>query len=159
VIGRSRTLKIGLLLLACAVAGVSIFGVMVWRSLTIERAARNEVERRFSAARAGLPSTAPLVEIDDAGHVIRMTSLASARRPISRLKALAWRPAEQHLVSADTPFWFFRLKGPAARYALSGTGLDLDRLQLTPGDLERFGPAVIVDHTSRDGSRLLLWTE
>jgi hypothetical protein len=40
---------------------------------------------------------------------------------------------------------------------LDGTGFDL-RLQLTARDLERFGPAVIVDHTSRDGSRLLVWT-
>ena len=62
-------------------------------------------------------------------------------------------------MSVDTPFWFFRLKGPAARLALDGTGFDLDRLHLTPSDLERFGPAVIVDHTSRDGSRLLVWTE
>jgi hypothetical protein len=158
--GRSRTLKIGLVLLVCAVAGASIFGVLVWRAVTIERAEHNEVERRFGAARAGLPSAAPLVDIDDAGRVTRMTPVAaSGPRPISRLKALAWRAPEQRLVSADTPFWFFRLKGPAARYALDGTGLDLDRLHLTARDLERFGPAVIVDHTSRDGSRLLVWTE
>jgi hypothetical protein len=37
--------------------------------------------------------------------------------------------------------------------------MDLERLGLTPTALERFGPAVIVDHTSRDGSRLLIWTQ
>jgi hypothetical protein len=84
---------------------------------------------------------------------------ASGRCPVSRLKALAWRASEQRLVTADTPFWFFKLKGPAARYALARTGLDLDCLHLTARDLERFGPIVIVDHASRDGSRLLVWNE
>jgi hypothetical protein len=159
-IRRAPALRIVLFMLVCAGIGLSIFGVLVWRSVTIEPADGNEVARRFSAARAGLPSTAPLVDIDDAGRVIRMRPGAAARPlPVARLKALAWPAAEQRLVSAEAPFWFFKLKGPAARYALNGTGFDLDRLHLTPGDLERFGPGAIIDHTSRDGSRLLVWTE
>jgi hypothetical protein len=157
---RPRFLQIALLGLVCAAIGISVFGVLVWRSVTIERAAGDAVTRRFTAVRADLPSTAPLIDIDDEGRAIRTTPVAvSTPRPITRLKALAWRAAEQRLVSADTPFWFFKLKGRAARYALDGTGFDLDRLQLTPGDIERFGPGVIVDHRSRDGSRLLVWTE
>jgi hypothetical protein len=62
-------------------------------------------------------------------------------------------------VSIDSPFWFVKLKGPAAAYVLEDTGLDLERLGLTPAMLERCGPAVIVDHTSHDGSRLLIWTQ
>jgi hypothetical protein len=159
-IRRAPALRIVLFVLVCALIVVSIFGVLVWRSVTIERAEAGEMARCFTAVRAGLPSTAPLVDIDDAGRVIRMSPVATDRPlPIARLKALAWPAAEQRLVSADAPFWFFKLKGPAARYALNGTGFDLDRLHLTPGDLERFGPGVIIDHTSRDGSRLLVWTE
>ena len=37
--------------------------------------------------------------------------------------------------------------------------MDLEQLGVTPAMLERLGPAVIVDHTSRDGSRLLVWTQ
>jgi hypothetical protein len=160
VIRRPPALRIVLFMFVGAGVGVSIFGVLVWRSVTIERAEGNEMTRRFSAVRTGLPSTAPLVDIDDAGRVLEMRPVpAGTPRPIARLKALAWRAAEQRLVSAEAPFWFFKLKGPAARYALNGTGFDLDRLHLTPGDLERFGPGAIIDHTSRDGSRLLVWTE
>jgi hypothetical protein len=159
-IRRAPALRIVLFVLVCALIGVSIFGVLVWRSVTIERADGSEIARRFSAVRAGLPSIAPLVDIDDAGRVVRMRPVATRTAlPIARLKALAWPAGEQRLISADAPFWFVKLKGPAARYALTGTGFDLDRLHLTPGDLERLGPGVIVYHTSRDGSRLLVWTE
>jgi hypothetical protein len=72
---------------------------------------------------------------------------------------LAYQAGEQRLVAADVPFWFFRLKGPAAQYALSGTGLDLKRLGITAADLERHGPAVVIDHTRPNGDRLLVWTE
>jgi hypothetical protein len=157
---RARSLKIILLVLASAAIGLTIFGALVWRSITVELVEGEEVTRRFSALRASLASTAPLVDIDDAGRVTRRTPPPDvAPHPIARLKALAWHASERRLVSADTPFWFFKLKGPAARYALNGTGFDLERLELTPSHLERFGPSIILDHTSRNGSRLLVWTE
>jgi hypothetical protein len=156
----SRPLRVLGIVLLCGLAGIAVFAVLVWRAVTVEDAPRAEAERRIAAARAGLPSKAPLVDLDDQGRVVRMTAFSAGTvRPIARLKALAWHAADQRLVSADTPFWFFKLKGPAARYALTGTGFDLDRLGLTPADLERFGPGVIVDYASRDGDHLFVWTE
>lgn len=156
----SRSLRVLAILLIGGLAGVAVFAVLVWRAVTVEDAARTEAERRIAVVRAGLPSKAPLVELDADGRVVRTTSSREgAARPVTRLKALAWRATAQRLVSADTPFWFFKLKGPAARYALAGTGFDLDQLGLTPADIERFGPGVIVDHTSRDGDRLFVWAE
>lgn len=76
-------------------------------------------------------------------------------RPLRRLRR--WRAAEPRLVLSDAPFWFCKVKEPAARIALEGIGFDLDRLQLTLSDIERVGPALIVDHTRDDGSRLLVW--
>jgi hypothetical protein len=156
----SRPLRILGIVLVCGLAGLAVFAVLVWRAVTVEDAPRAEAERRIAIARAGLPSKAPLVELDDQGRVVRTTSSSEGTgRPVARLKALAWRAADRRLVSADTPFWFFKLKGPAARYALTGTGFDLDRLGLTPADIERFGPGVIVDYAGRDGDRVLVWTE
>jgi hypothetical protein len=37
--------------------------------------------------------------------------------------------------------------------------MDLEDLKLTVDDLERFGPILIVDHTGRDGDRVLVWTQ
>ena len=106
------------------------------------------------------PGADPLLTLDDAGRVVRRQEPpASGRSRPTRLGVLAYRARDQRLVTADVPFWFFRLKGPAAQFAVRGTGLDLERLQITPADLERHGPAVVIDHTNRDGDRLLVWAE
>jgi hypothetical protein len=154
------SLRVGGLALLCALSGIVVFGVLAWRAITVEDASRAEAERRIASVRAGLPSKTPLIDIDAQGRALRIASPREGpARPVKRLKALAWRAADQRLVTADTPFWFLKLKGPAARYALAETGFDLTRLGLTPADIERVGPAVIVDHASHDGSRLLVWTE
>lgn len=156
----TRSFRIGaLVVLVCALAGLALFGLLAWQAVTVEDATRADAERRIADVRAGLLSKEPLVEIDDEGRLVRMASRGDATgRPIARLKGLAWRAPDRRLVSVDSPFWFVKLKGPAAAFVLQDTGLDLDGLGLTPAMLERFGPAVIIDHTSRDGSRLLIWT-
>jgi hypothetical protein len=72
---------------------------------------------------------------------------------------MAYQPGIRRIVRADVPFWFFTLKGPAARLALHDTGVDLERLGITPADLERYGPGIVGDQLSNSGPRLLVWTE
>lgn len=157
---RLRTSHVLLLLLAGAVIGFTIFGVLVSRAVTVERADPPEALRRFGAVRAALGTSAPLLTLDEAGNVTRRKEMPAATgvRP-KHLGVLAYQAGEQRLVAADVPFWFFKLKGPAAQYALSGTGLDLQRLGITAANLERHGPAIVVDHTRPNGDRLLVWTE
>jgi hypothetical protein len=156
----ARPVRLFGIVLACGLAGMVAFVLLASRAITVQNASRTEAERRIASIRAGLPSKTALVDIDDNGRVVRTrASSDGTARPVARLKALAWRDADGRLVSADTPFWFFKLKAPAARYALDGTGFDLERLGLTPADVERFGPGIIVDHAGRDGSLLLVWTE
>jgi hypothetical protein len=155
-----RVRRVVFLLLACAAAGILVFGGLVWRAVTIERAGALQASDEFSAARGGLGSSAPLLDIDDQGQVVRRERVPD-RRPqaIGRLRAMAYQPDIGRIVRADVPFWFLRLKGPAARLALRDTGVDLDRLGITPADLERYGPRVVIDHASSTGARLLVWTE
>jgi len=154
------TSRILLLLAAGAVVGLSIFGVMVYRSVDVEQADRSEATRRFAAVRAGFGEAPPMLDVDAAGRVVRRADPPGALpRPLDRLEVLAYRSGDERLVSAHVPFWFFRLKRPAIEYVLSGTGLDLDRLQLTAADLERHGPGLVLDQTSANGDRLLVWTE
>ncbi|MEX2271757.1 MAG: hypothetical protein WD690_09815 [Vicinamibacterales bacterium] len=47
----------------------------------------------------------------------------------------------------------------AAQFLVRGTGLDLERQQISARDLERYGPSVVIDHTRPNGDRLLVWTE
>ena len=152
--------RLVLVVVASAVGGVIIFGGLVWRAVTIEEAAPGKVSEEFAAARAALPVRAPLVDIDEQGHVTRREHVPDrSPQPISRFKAMAYQPRIGRMVRADVPFWFLKLKGPAARLALRDTGVDLERLGITPADLERYGPGIVVEKQGNSGSRLLVWTE
>ena len=41
----------------------------------------------------------------------------------------------------------------------NGRQMDLEDLKLTVEDLERFGPTLIVEQKSADGSRVLVWSQ
>ncbi len=41
----------------------------------------------------------------------------------------------------------------------SGTGLDLERLNVTPDELQRCGVCLVLDEARTNGDRLLVWTE
>ncbi|MEO5820584.1 MAG: hypothetical protein ABIT71_08760 [Vicinamibacteraceae bacterium] len=152
--------RVVLLVLACALGGVVIFGGLVWRAVAIERADARQASDAFTAARAALGPGTPLLDVDDQGQVTRREQ-ASDRTPlpISRVKAMTYRADLGRIVRADAPLWFLKLKGPAARLALRDTGVDLERLGITPADLERYGPRTVIDHTGSRGTRLLVWTE
>jgi hypothetical protein len=153
----------GVLALVLAVGagiGFTVFGILAYRAVTVERADAPEALRRFAAIRATVGGAAPLLTLDGAGRVVRRQEPpASGRARPTRLGVLAYRAQDQRLGTADMPFWFFKLKGPAAQFAVRGTGLDFERLQITAADLERYGPAVVIDHTGAGGDRLLVWTE
>lgn len=155
-----RTRRVLLALLAGAVVGFAIFGLLAYRAVSVEEAAAPEALRRFESIRAALGGRPPLIALDDAGNVVRRAAPgATSPRPVSRLGVLAYQAGGQRLVTADVPMWFFKLKGPAAQYLVRGTGLDLERLQITASDLERHGPSVVIDHARTSGDRLLVWTE
>ena len=101
-----------------------------------------------------------MLRVDAAGVVTRRQAPEISQAvPPTRLRVLAYRAPERRLVQAEVPFWFLKLKGPAVRYALRGTGLDLERLGVSPADLERYGVCLILDEARANGDRLVVWTE
>jgi hypothetical protein len=148
------------LLFIAGVIGMAAFGVMVYRAVTFETAESSDALREFARVRAGMPPAPALLGLDAAGNVVRREQpRTDSPRPIHRLRVLAYHSGTRRLVSADVPFWFFRLKGPAAQFALRDTGLDLERLRITSAELARHGPAVVIDSSRDNGDRLLVWTE
>jgi hypothetical protein len=65
----------------------------------------------------------------------------------------------ERLIRSEVPFWFFRMKAPAAQMLVRDSELDLSALGLTAADLQREGPTLILNETSSEGNRLLVWTE
>jgi hypothetical protein len=142
-----------------ALAGLALFGVLAWRTVTVERAAADEALRRFEEIRRGFADAVPVLQVDTAGAVTRRPPPAHAAVSPTRLLVLAYHASGERLVRADVPFWFVRMKGWGAQYALADTGLDLQRLGVTPADLERHGVCLWLDETRANGDRLLMWTE
>ena len=73
----ARRVLIGLS--AAAAIGLLIFGIMVYRSVTIERIEPADVHARFAAARALLPPGPSLVTLDDAGDCLQRTEQRALR--------------------------------------------------------------------------------
>ncbi len=135
------------------------FSVVGWRSITVERAEPDQADRRFTALRNQFSGIEPLLRVEPDGRVVRRQLEPANVKPAYRLRVLAYRVSLGRVVQADVPFWFLKVKGPAIRVSLRDTGLDLDRLGLTPAELQRYGATLVLDELRTSGDRVLVWME
>ncbi len=77
---------------------------------------------------------------------------------ISTVHIRVWAPSEQKLSRVDMPFWLFRLGGNRPFTVGSDVMHGVD-LQITPEDIDRRGPGLILLWTNPRGHQLLIWTE
>jgi hypothetical protein len=117
--------------------------------------------REFDTVRSGVAGQKPLIELDRNGHFLRANTDRPAPPHVTApdsLHVLAFDPADGRIVQFNIPFWLLRMKTGNARIDLNGNRMDLEDLRLTVQDLERQGPALIVDHQAPDGDRVLVWS-
>jgi hypothetical protein len=156
----SRNARLLSLVGIAAIAAIGVFAFFARRSVTVEQVQPDAALQRFAEIRNRLPWTEPILHIDAAGVVTRREAPPDGETPhATRLHVVAYRAPQGRLVRAVAPFWFLKVKGVAVQYALRDTGLDLERLGVTPTDLERYGACLVLDETRRNGDRLLVWTE
>jgi hypothetical protein len=104
----------------------------------------------------------PLFELDDHDQprlVAPLSSLPTSDTVPSSLMIQVWDPDDQKLVRLTLPFWLLRLGPDHMRVSRNRHGFDFNRLHLDIGELQRIGPALVLDHRDQDGLRVLLWTE
>jgi hypothetical protein len=156
---KSATARAGAsLLVVAAVFGVAVFGGLARRAVSVLHMDATGALHNFEAVRARVPGP-PLVQRDGSGDFVRRPSAKTTGPTPTQLHALTYYADGQRLVQADVPMWFFKVKGPALRYAVRGTGLDLDALNVSATDLEHSGPCLVLDETRSNGDRVLVWTE
>jgi hypothetical protein len=151
-----RTSKVISWVGCAAVAGLIVFGLMAWRSVSVERSEPDDALRQFTEIRSAFSTSEPILRMQPDGRVVRSKEPVRERQAPKQFHVLAYRATERQLVRANVAFWFLRTKGPAMKYALRGTGLDFDRLGISPGDLAQYGPTLVLDETGADGGRLLV---
>ncbi len=155
---------VGLAALALAgfVALVAAGVYFVAREVETTPASKASAEQTLEAERARF-SGPPLLEIDEQGETVS-SRIDPSRPPVAvkpaTMVVLAWDADEERLVRIRLPWWLLRLGGRARGSVQIGGGrVRLERLHLTLEDLERLGPALLVDHRSPRGDRVLVWTE
>lgn len=114
----------------------------------------------FDAARAKFPDAKPLFELRSSGPALTRDVPASGRGNLHTLHILNWDADEQALLRADVPFALLRLKeGPIDLANEFGEGYSTQRVSVRISEIERFGPALLIDNQDEGGDRLLLWTD
>jgi hypothetical protein len=71
---------------------------------------------------------------------------------------MAFDPDDARVVRVEIPFWLLRLKLRGG-IDFNGRRMELDDLKLTVEDLERYGPALVVDHQGSSGERVVVWSQ
>jgi hypothetical protein len=150
---------VGILCLV-AVAGFGFY----YASQHIETRAASPASaaKDFEQIRARFTGQQPLIELDDRGRFLRAhtdrKATAQSRTPES-VHVLAYDPDEGRLVRLSIPFWLLRLKTGNASIDFNGRKMDLDDLRLSVDDLERFGPTLIAEHKTPEGSHVIVWSQ
>jgi hypothetical protein len=150
---------VGILCLV-AVAGFGFY----YASQHIETRAASPASaaKDFEQIRARFTGQQPLIELDDRGRFLRAhtdrKATAQSRTPES-VHVLAYDPDEGRLVRLSIPFWLLRLKTGNASIDFNGRKMDLDDLRLSVDDLERFGPTLIAEHNTPEGSHVIVWSQ
>jgi hypothetical protein len=122
----------------------------------------------FENARRTFASQSALVELPEAREwrredfgrtaVVVHRTPEAPRRPVNSLHVLAYDPQEGNLTSVDLPGWLLRLMTVSGKVRLANTGFfRSDQIMLE--DLERHGPGLVLDTSTTEGSRVLVWSE
>jgi hypothetical protein len=148
--------------LAIAAVGLSVY--FVASHIETEQADRRTAGERFSTARERFAGMTPLIAVSDSGRatIQRPGEGTGSGRPLTTLRVLVYDDNDGRLVSMNIPFWLVR-RMPGRRLSLpNGTGVSFDSedgVRLSTADLERLGPALILDQRDTRGAQILVWTE
>jgi hypothetical protein len=156
ILGLFATCVLGLVL----IAGAGFY--FVSKHISTQKATSVSAVRTFDEARARFKAAPPLIEIDAAERPRELRSPrslpTSAEKP-KDLCVLAWDPDDGHLARISLPFWVLRYGKQKIDFLKQPNGLDFDRLNLDVSELERIGPALVLDYRAPSGERVLIWTQ
>ena len=142
---------------AVLVAGGAWFALSVFHH---EDADPQTATAAFASARERFPGMTPVFELRAGGAAMTRPVPAGAPVRLATMHILNWDPAEESLNRVDLPFSLLRLKeGPIDIVTSAGEGSPRQRMSIRVSDIERFGPALLMDQELEDGHRVLVWTE
>jgi hypothetical protein len=146
----------------CLVAMAGFGFYYASRHIQTRAASPESAARDFDEIRARFSGQQPLIELDERGRFLRAhtdrKAAAQSRTP-ETVNVLAYDADERRLVRLSIPFWLLRLKTGNASIDFNGRKMDLEDLRLSVDDLERFGPTLIAEHKTPEGSHVIVWSQ
>ena len=137
-------------------------GGVVWfltSALETTAADKGTATQSFADIRARFEGNDPILKMTAGGPLLtRQPPSTSAPHPVKAVRLVAWDPDEQKLSTVTLPFWMLRFTDGPINVSAESSVPDV-RLSMTVEELERYGPAVWIDHEDLDGSRVLIWSE
>jgi hypothetical protein len=155
---RTLTIVIGLVILL-GILGLGSAAWLVSRSVDVGRADEASAMGEFNRIRARFAGTTPVLQVRDGHPILARMPPDTKPTKLDTLRVLHWDPDDNSFARVEVPFWLLRLKSGPIAIISNGTTLNEGELGITVEELERFGPALVVDHEGEGGDRLLIWTE
>lgn len=147
------------LTLVCVAAAGLYF---VSRRVQTASATPADAVRSLDAIVASFAGQAPLYRLD--AHQKPQLAVGFATLPTSSIRARdlyinVWNPDDGRIVRLSLPFWLLRLGDRQMRVARDEGGVRFSEFSFDVNELERIGPALVLDYRTQDGERILLWTK
>lgn len=141
------------------IAGAGVY--FVSKHINVRATTSANALQTLEAARATFKTQQPLLELDafERPREVRpMADLPTSAVKPADLHVLVWKASDSQLVNVSVPFWVLRLGRQKMDFG-EGNGFNFDRLHLSVADLERVGPALVLDYRPTSGERVLIWTQ
>lgn len=151
-----------LVVIVCiGIAAIIATTAWVQQNLSVQESTESSALDQFEGVRSRFAGQPPVLELTDGRSPSYNPARSKLASPASldRLHILVWDPDERRLLSFSLPFWFLRLKSGPIELGGYASGVDDRGVNLRPEDIEQYGAGIVLDTTSRDGERVLLWTE
>jgi hypothetical protein len=152
----------GLASLAVIAIAVVAAGVWIFTSL-VHNEAMNEVAavKAFDEVRARFGGAKPVVDLrPDGPMLLRRPPETDPPGELKTLHILRWNLQEDTMSRVELPFALLRLRSGLFRVRTEPdeTGRSVS-MSLQVSDIERYGPALLVDGSMPDGGRVLVWSD
>jgi hypothetical protein len=144
----------------CAIAGAGVY--FVSQHVNTSSISATDALQQFDDARAKFKNVRPLLEIDSNEEVNQLRTMAdipTADVKATTLMVMAWDPTDERIVNFKIPLWVLGMGERKIDLGIGAESFDMRRLKIDVKDLERIGPALVLDLKAPSGDRALVWTQ
>jgi hypothetical protein len=149
----------GVALIAVALVALAATGAyFVLRHMEKRAGSEADAVRAIDTVKARFGSRPPLVEIIDPQRAdLRINRPVEASAPrVDTIHVINWKSDTGELIRTDVPLWLMRF---STLNIASQLGIAPEKFRLTVGDVERYGPGIVVDYGSQGAFRILVWVD